>query len=234
VSYRQVSVVLPVWRQATFIDGVVRSYLAALEKLPFGHEVLLILNGDCDDTMCQCRALAAEFETVTVHTSDPPGWGHAVWNGVAAARGDLICYTNSARTRAEDLALCILYASTFPGTVIKAERQLRDSIVRRIGSVIYNLECRALFNLAVFDVNGTPKVFPADYEGLRNLTRHDDLIDAEFNIVCREAGYPMLEVPIFGVKRHGERSSTKLRSAIKMYAGLLSLAIERRKIRRPS
>ena len=46
-----------------------------------------------------------------------------------------------------------------------------------------------LFELSVFDVNGTPKVFPAELTDLRELRRNDDLIDVEFLAICR-AGLP--------------------------------------------
>jgi len=230
MSYDFVSVVLPVWRQAAFIDSVVRSYDEALAKLSMPHETLLVVNGDGDPTMDICRDLERDLEPVRVLTSDP-GWGHAVKAGVQAAKGDLICYTNSARTRTEDLVLCIVYATAFPGTVIKADRRLRDSWIRRLGSLVYNIECRVLFDLAVFDVNATPKVFPSSYEPLRNLSRSDDVIDAEFNAVCRDEHYPMLEVPIFGVERHGGKSSTNMRSAVRMLSGAYKLSRARRAAR---
>ena len=43
---------------------------------------------------------------------------------------------------------------------MKANRKIRDNWRRRLGSLLYNLECRALFDLANWDINGTPKVFP--------------------------------------------------------------------------
>jgi hypothetical protein len=85
--------------------------------------------------------------------------------------------------------------------------------------LLYNLECRALFDLSNWDVNGTPKVFPRSCHKLLDLTLNDDLMDVEFNIVCRQEGYPMLEVPIFSSKRHGGNSTTNLSSALKMYWG---------------
>ena len=60
------------------------------------------------------------------------------------------------------------------------------------------------------------------------LTRDDDLIDAEFNLVCRRYGYPMVEVPIFSTRRHGGRSTTNMGSAFRMYVGALQLWRERR------
>ena len=128
--------------------------------------------------------------------------------GLASADGDLLCYTNSARTHAEILALTLAYALAYPGVVIKANRRIRESRRRRLGSLLYNLECRALFDLAAWDINGTPKVFPRSLRQAAELDAHDDLLDAEFNVVCREEDYPMLEVPMLATNRHGGRSTT--------------------------
>jgi hypothetical protein len=92
-----------------------------------------------------------------------------------------------------------------------------------MGSLLYNLECRALFDLSCWDVNGTPKIFPRDFHRLLSLRRDDDLIDAEFVATCRREGYPMLEVPTFSSKRHGGRSTTNVASALRMYWGAVEL-----------
>jgi hypothetical protein len=54
---------------------------------------------------------------------------------------------------------------------VKANRKIRDHWSRRLGSLLYNLECRALFDLSVWDVNGTPKVFPRSCDRAAQLTR---------------------------------------------------------------
>ena len=94
---------------------------------------------------------------------------------------------------------------------------------RRIGSLLYNIECRALFDLSVWDINGTPKIFPASFAKLRALSRDDDLLDCEFNVACRTNGYPTIEVPILATERHGGRSTTNLASAMRMYVGAWSM-----------
>jgi hypothetical protein len=160
---------------------------------------------------------------VRVIHSEKSGWGLAVKLGLREARGELLCYTNSARTSAQDLTLLLLYAIACPNVVIKANRKIRESWHRRLGSLLYNLECRALFDLSYWDINGTPKVFPRAFDKLLALTRDDDLIDAEFNIICRSEGYRTLEVPIFSYLRHGGKSGTNYRSAIKMYWGAIQL-----------
>ena len=102
----------------------------------------------------------------------------------------------------------LAYALAYPEVVLKANRRIRESRRRRLGSLLYNLECRALFDLSVWDINGTPKIFPRKFDQLLALRRDDDLIDAEFNIVCRDQGYPVLEVPILATERHGGKSTT--------------------------
>ncbi|HLH26557.1 MAG TPA: glycosyltransferase [Chloroflexota bacterium] len=223
MSEPHISIVLPVYNQADHIGDVVRDYEAALARVPYSHEMILVVNGSRDRSLDVCQALAAEYPTVLVQHSQRGGWGLAVKLGLRAARGDVLCYTNSARTSAQDLVLVLLYGVVNPGVVVKANRKIRENWRRRMGSLLYNLECRALFDLSYWDINGTPKVFPRQFDKLLALTRDDDLIDAEFNVVCRREGYPMLEVPIFASRRHGGTATTNYRSAVKMYWGAYQL-----------
>lgn len=218
-----VSIVLPVYNQADHIAAIVSEYEAGLTRLPCDHELLLVLNGCKDNSQEICQGLEEHDPHIRVLRSERAGWGGAVKLGLSEARGELLCYTNSARTDCQILTLAILYAMAHPGTVIKANRKIRESLSRRMGSLLYNLECRALFDLACWDVNGTPKVFPRSFDKLLTYTRDDDTIDAEFNMICRNEGYPMLELPIFSTKRHGGRSTTSMRSALKLYVGAYSL-----------
>ena len=218
-----ISIVLPVHNQADHVGAIVREYEESLARLPDPHELLLIENGSTDGSLEACRELERVIEPVRVVHEPRGGWGRAVRRGLAEARGQRICYTNLARTSPEELTLLLLYSTVQPDVVVKANRKIRDSALRRIGSLFYNLECRALFDLSNWDVNGTPKVFPRELDKLLELSREDDLIDLEFNVVCRREGYRLLEVPIFSSRRHGGRSTTGYWSAVKLYLGALQL-----------
>jgi len=218
-----ISVVLPIQNQADHVEGVVREYEEALRRVPAPHELLLVVNGSNDRSLEVCRSLTETFNSVRVLHTEKGGWGHAVLLGLVAARGELLCYTNLARTSAADLALLLLYATAYPNVVVKANRKIRDSLYRRLGSLLYNLECRALFDLSYWDINGTPKVFPRSLDRLLRLTREDDLLDVEFTVVCRREGYPLLEVPILSNLRRGGKSTTSHWSALKLYWGALRM-----------
>jgi glycosyltransferase involved in cell wall biosynthesis len=218
-----VSITLPVHNQADHLEKVVQAYESALIRVLWPHEIILVTNGCCDDSFERATSLAAINPTVRVINSDQAGWGRAVRLGLRESRGDLLCYTNMARTSAEDLTLLLLYAVVYPEVVVKANRKIRERWGRRLGSLLYNLEARALFDLPNWDVNGTPKVFPRHFEKLLTIERDDDLIDLEFNVICRRESYPIVEVPIFSTRRHGGRSTTNLRSALRLYWGAYQL-----------
>jgi glycosyltransferase involved in cell wall biosynthesis len=228
VEERLTSIVLPVRDQADHVESILRRYLDALGSLPGTHELVVVTNACRDDSPAVVAGLAAEEPRVRHVDLSAEGWGRAVRAGLAASEGELLCYTNAARTTPEILTLMLAYALAYPEVVLKANRRIRDSRRRRLGSLLYNLECRALFDLSVWDINGTPKIFPRRFERLLDLRRDDDLIDVEFNVVCRREGYPVIEVPILATVRQGGKSTTGYRSAYRMYVGAYELWRESR------
>jgi glycosyltransferase involved in cell wall biosynthesis len=225
----RVSIVLPTYNQADHVEAVLRGYSGVLERVPVAVELLPVVNGPSQDRSLEiCRKLAQELPSVRVLALRERGWGRAVRHGLSQASGDLLCYTNCARTTPEDLGLFVVYGLMHPDCVIKANRRVREGLGRRLGSLLYNLECRALFDLPYWDINGTPKVFPRRLAGLLELQRDDDLIDLEFNVVCKTESYRVLEVPILSSRRAAGSSTTNWRSALRMYAGALQMSRERR------
>ncbi len=218
-----VSVILPVRNQGDHIGKVGEMFRNALDELGRTYELIFVVNGSTDQTLELCKEMAGRFPQVKVVESQP-GWGRSVKSGIAAARGGLICYTNSARTQPDDLLLILRYGLINDRMVVKASRKVRDSLLRRLGSVIYNFEGRMLFALAVWDVNGTPKAFPNAFTEALDLTEDGDLIDLEFVVKCKLKGIPIVEVPVYVTTRHGHRSTTGLKSAWRMYTGALRLS----------
>ena len=224
-----ISVVLPVYNQADHIGDVVNGYRVALEGANLSFELLPVINGKRrDDSAGICRALSEKHPSIRTIVIDEGGWGRAVRHGLSQARGEILCFTNSARTTSDDLLLLVLYGVTHQDVVVKANRRIRESLRRRAGSLLYNLECRALFDLSSWDVNGTPKVFSRQHAPLLELTRDDDLLDLEFNTICRRHNYRVIEVPLFSTSRNGGRSTTDYGSAIRMYAGAIAMKRSRK------
>ena len=218
MNIQLVSVVLPVYNQADHIQNVLEEYIHGLRQFHLAYELLPVINGPRRDKSLEiCRALEQELPCIRTFCIAEGGWGRAVRYGLSQAKGDLLCYTNTARTTAKELLLALVYGSVHPDSVIKANRKIRSGLRRRLGSLLYNLECRALFDLPYWDVNGTPKVFSRDLPELLKLSRNDDLIDLEFNVICHVENYPVIELPTFSSSRHSGKSTTTMRSAVRMY-----------------
>ncbi len=221
-----VSIVLPAYRDALNVRDVIPEMIREVAKLGVTFEVIVVVNGPRDGTDDAAATLAENDPRVRTLRIDGAGWGRAVRAGLAAANGELLAYTNLARTPPHVLRTSIALALDCRGFVIKATRRVRDNALRRAGSVLYNLECRALFDLSVFDVNGTPKVFPAQLADLRDLRRNDDLLDVELLAICGAQNYPIVEFSVPALPRHSGHSTTNLVSAWRMYKGALQLRRE--------
>ena len=220
---RPVSVVLPVHGQVDHIGGVLERLHEAALSVSRSIEFVVVVNGTDDGSYDECQRVAKRLVGSRVIRLPEPGWGRAVRAGLAAAEGDLLCYTNSARTSPDDLRTALALGVLNNDHAIKAVRRSRDSVVRRAASVAYNLEARALFGLASWDLNGTPKVFPRSFQPLLELTELGDLIDLEWLVTLQRNDLPLLEFPVTSARRHGGLSTTKIRSAGGMYFGAIRL-----------
>jgi hypothetical protein len=110
---------------------------------------------------------------------------------------------------------------------VKAARRQRNALLREVGSTLYNLEARVLFGVRCIDVNGTPKVFSRVLYDQICLTEDGDLLDLQLIAQATRLGAFIVDIPTFGFKRHGGKSSTTLQSAWRMYTGALRLGLQR-------
>ena len=220
------SVVLPCHNQADHIADVLRGYRAPMDAIGRPYELIVVPNACADHTETEVAAVALEDAAVRMVSSRRGGWGLAVRLGLEAACGEVLCYTNTARTLPTNIPpLLDVYLRHAP-CVAKVRREKRQAPVRAVGSWLYNLEARLLFGSSTTDINGTPKILSrALYRDL-NLRSEGDLIDLELIAKVTRRGISVLEVPVEGFQRHGGRSTTNLASAWKMYTGAVRLRRE--------
>jgi glycosyltransferase involved in cell wall biosynthesis len=224
------SIILPVYNQQPFIQIIVGDYLKILEGQPWDYEILLVVNGCHDGSLEACQELARQHAVVKVFHTPEKGWGRAVRLGIQQATGELICFTNSSRTQPQDLLKFLQCSFQTPNYIVKATRKIRENWLRRLGSILYNIQCRIFFDLNSWDINGTPKIFPRRFERLLTLTRDDDLLDLEFLLQAKNNAYPMIEIPVFFYKRVGGRSTTGYGTALRLYKGAFELWSTGRKV----
>ena len=219
----ELSLVLPVYQQADHIAAAVQAFHGVLAGMGPAFEIILVPNGFDDGSEEICAGLAERLADVRSIGSPEAGWGRSVRVGIAAAKGRLIAYSNSARTQPQELAALLRAALSEPTAVTKAIRPVRGSLVRGIGSWLYNVECSMLLGTGTKDINGTPKIFPREFAALLALQSCDDLIDLEFLCLCRRHGYPVREIALTQDQRYGGQSTTGWRTAARLYAGAIRI-----------
>jgi hypothetical protein len=216
----RVSTILPIPPSAVRVDDRVIAYTRGFERLGCDYEILLVI----DESAGRAVHEIGGVRTLSIRDWR---WGKAVRAGLSQANGNILCFANLDRTSAETLTLMTTYALTYKDVVLKAHRRTRDSVLQRVGSLLYNLEVRSLFKLTDWDVNGTPKLFPRTYERLRHLTRDDELLDVEFLVICKREGYSVLEVPITALPVYADWPRTSIATALRMYLAALRMARRR-------
>jgi glycosyltransferase involved in cell wall biosynthesis len=222
-----VSIILPIHNQAEQVGSIIGEYRAALLGLAAPWEIILVENGSRDESGARCAELQARYADIRAVSVDAPGWGRAVRTGLAAARGEFLCYTNSARTAGEDLRRALDDVLSRPDRVLKAERRPGRPRLRAFGSWLYNLEARLLFGLKLRDINGTPKLFHRRFGALLDLRRDDDLIDLEFCLACSRHGYAVASLSTESRHRRSGRSTTGWRTAFALLGGALRMRMQK-------
>lgn len=220
------SVVLPFRDQADHVEKVLRSYVEALDASGRPYELIAVPNACADDTAQVVSRLSHDDSRIVSAENPRGGWGLSVRTGLAVARGNLLCYTNSARTDPADVVSLMDLALRSGAGLAKARREKRGAPARSLGSWLYNLEGRLLVGIQYADVNGTPKILSrAIYERIP-LTSDGDLLDLELLAKAARLGERVVEMPVAGFRRHGGVSRTGLASAFRMYWGVFRLRRE--------
>jgi Glycosyl transferase family 2 len=217
------SVVLPCRNQADHIERVLSAYAPPLASCDY--ELVVVPNACTDGTPEIVHRLATSDARIRVVESANGGWGLSVLAGLSAARGRVLCYTNSARTDPAQIPTLLgLYQAHAP-CLAKVRRVERAAPLREVGSWLYNLESRLLFGIRARDVNGTPKILSRELYADLDLSSQGDLLDLELIAKTTRRGIPIVEMPVRGCERHGGKSSTNLGSAWSMYVGAVRLRL---------
>jgi glycosyltransferase involved in cell wall biosynthesis len=202
----QLSLILPVFRGARWIEQNLRTVLGALEQLQGGFELIVVCDGDDDFASEAARRVATTDERVKVfHYPQNQGKGFAVSFGVAQSEGRLIGWLDADLDIDPEVIIqavhCFEHAQI--DAAIGSKRHEASRVfypaVRRCYSWGYQLLVRLLFRLDVRDTQVGAKVFRRDM-----LTTVTPLLlvkrwafDLEVLAVGAEFGFDrIVEVPV--------------------------------------
>jgi dolichyl-phosphate beta-glucosyltransferase len=94
-SEPRLSLVIPVYNEATVIQRNLQTVLDYLQAQPYGSEVVVVDDGSADSTASLVEALSARHPGLRLIRNDHRGKAFAVRTGVLSARGDAIIFTDA-------------------------------------------------------------------------------------------------------------------------------------------
>ena len=197
----QLSFFFPAHNEEANIEGLVAEAIESLPAIAETFEIIVVNDGSRDRTQVLADELTAANPGVVraVHHSTNLGYGAALRSGFAAARYELVAFTDGDRQfRVEDLARLTerLAAPDRPDVVVGYRIKRADPLVRTLYARAYRLANRLFYGLAVTDVDCACKLFRR--EALEGIQVESDgaFFSAELLIKLRGAGRSIVEVGV--------------------------------------
>jgi glycosyltransferase involved in cell wall biosynthesis len=197
----RLSYFFPAHNEEANIEGLVEEALASLPSLAETFEIIAVDDGSGDATASLAEALGERHPDVVRLVRHPVnlGYGAALRSGFAAARYELIAFTDGDRQfKVADLGRLTarLAGPDAPDVVAGFRIRRADPLVRTLYARAYRLANRLFFGLRVTDVDGACKLFRrAALDGLR-VESGGAFFSAELLIKLRAAGRSVAEVGV--------------------------------------
>jgi glycosyltransferase involved in cell wall biosynthesis len=197
----RLSYFFPAHNEEANIEGLVAEALDTLPAIAETFEIIAVNDGSRDRTQALADELTAAHPGIVraVHHPTNLGYGAALRSGFAAARYELVAFTDGDRQfRVEDLARLTerLAAPDRPDVVVGYRIKRADPLVRTLYARAYRLANRLFYGLAVTDVDCACKLFRR--EALEGVQVESDgaFFSAELLIKLRGAGRSIVEVGV--------------------------------------
>jgi glycosyltransferase involved in cell wall biosynthesis len=197
----RLSYFFPAHNEEANLEGLVEEALTVLPTLAETFEIIAVNDGSRDRTAAIADDLTARHPGIVraVHHPTNLGYGAALRSGFAAARYDLVAFTDGDRQfRVEDIARLTarLAEADAPDAVVGFRIKRADPLIRTIYAKAYRLANRIFFRLKVTDVDCACKLIRREaLEGLR-VESDGAFFSAEMLIKLRAAGRDVVEVGV--------------------------------------
>lgn len=193
------TVVVPIHNEADFLPGALGRLLAALDGVAATATVILAENGSTDETAAVADRLALGDRRVRVLHLPTPDYGAAMRHGFLAASTDWVAnvdidyFSGEFLTAALGLSAeadVVLASKRAPGAVD------RRGIVRRLGTLAFNVLLRVLLRSRVSDTHGMKVIRASVVAAVAPaVISTKDLFDTELVIRAERAGFRIREIP---------------------------------------
>lgn len=219
------SIVVPVYNEATFIPEALPRLIAAVEDVGASYTILIVENGSTDGTADVARSQIGDANVV-VESLPTPDYGAAMRRGFLAAKGDWVVNFDIDYFSSSFLDQ-VLAQPDHVDLVIGSKRdpgsQDRRPLIRRIATRVFNLLLTVILGSKVSDTHGMKGFRRGLVEDIApKVVSTQDLFDTELVVRAERAGYTIVEVPVVVEEMRTARSSL-VKRAPRTVIGLIKI-----------
>jgi dolichyl-phosphate beta-glucosyltransferase len=224
-----VSVVMPAWNSAAYLDANVRSVLAFFEATGIDGEVIVVDDGSTDGTADSVRP----DPNVLVLRLGHRGKGAALRAGMRSASGDIRAFTDADLPYGmEGLPLAMTYIRERRFHAVVGDRTLPGStyqnagLLRTLLSEVASFAFRTLVTGGIYDTQCGFKVFRGDVAAeLFRLARIDGFaIDVELIYLVLKHRLDLKRIPV-QLERNAPSSVHVLRDSIRAFRDIATIRL---------
>ncbi|HEX4936784.1 MAG TPA: glycosyltransferase family 2 protein [Gemmatimonadaceae bacterium] len=221
-----VSFVMPCYNEEEVLEYTIPKLMQAFTAAGYRLELVAVDNGSKDGTGDVIASLKARYAgIVPTRVQVNQGYGNGVLHGIPLCTAPWIGFIPAdGQVDAEDVVRLYEAAAATRGKVLaKVRRRFRmDGLLRKLVSTSYNVFVRLLWpGLASIDVNGSPKLLPADVVRAMDLQSKDWLLDPEVMVKAHQMGLRVLEFNVFARMRGAGLSHVRASTCWEFFHRLL-------------
>lgn len=197
---------MPCYNEEEVLGYTIPKLMGAFSQAGIGLEIVAVDNGSKDRTAEVIAELRARYPgIVPVRVDVNQGYGNGVLQGIKHCSATWIgIIPADGQVDAEDVVRLYEAAVAARTAVLaKVRRRFRmDGLFRKLVSTSYNLFVRILWpGLASIDINGSPKLLPAEVMRGMSLQSKGWLLDPEIMVKAHQSGVRVLELNVFARMR---------------------------------
>jgi len=204
-SFELLSVFYPMWNEQEYIERALdyghRACTALIERGDIADYELIVIDDASDDaTGAIADRCAAENSRVrVVHHATNRKLGGSMRSGFAAARGDLVLYTDADLPfDMAELPRIVRLMRDYDADIVSAYRFDRtgEGALRAVYTFVYNALVKAVFGVRLRDINFACKLVRRRVLDAVDLRSEGSFIDAELMIRAKRSGFEIVQMGV--------------------------------------
>jgi putative flippase GtrA len=201
------SVVLPIYNEASVIAATVQQVLKGVASQVREFELILVNDGSTDATGAILAAFTADARVRVVTHERNQGYGAALADGFAAASKTLTFFMDSdGQFDIGDLARLLPFMGEYDA-VIGYRRARQDTWLRKLNAWGWKMLVRMVLGARARDIDCAFKLLRTDFLQRYPLETRGAMINAELLYKLRRAGCSCYEVGVQHYPRRGGRAT---------------------------